>query len=473
MNAMFTYFLFIFFLILWVISFKITAKVNVKEFNFSASKIFVHEIKSCFIIGILFIIFYSILPSLFKLKYSYSIIYGTFVILDIFITILILVFVKKSDIHGFYQKTFIGDQLSLQNKMNYKEIEIVHELDQLLDLDDLYKNEIIQLIKHVNNGKTKLEGPVKALIDNTTISEVHQHLGVLIVKTSINNTSYLNKTLHNYYDAISNYGLIILNYKSYDQVKLYKVFKKNPWLKYGIYPWYFFITRAIPKIRILEKLYFLCTNNKYKTISKSECWGRLHYTGFEVLGETEYNGSRIIIARKSYTPSLKTNPSYYPIIKLRRVSLNGKIVMIFKIRSMFPYSEYIQKKVFETGSLSSIGKFSNDFRITGYGQFIRKYYLDEIMQLINFLRGDIKIVGIRPISEHYFSLYPDEYQQLYYQVKPGFFSPLPETEIKSFSDVVKLEQKYLEQYIQSPIRTDVKYFFKIVSQLLFQKRLSS
>jgi lipopolysaccharide/colanic/teichoic acid biosynthesis glycosyltransferase len=354
-----------------------------------------------------------------------------------------------------------------------EEINIEQVVNQLFGFNDLYKSEIIQLIKLCNIEKIELHGPLKVTPVDTTFSEVYNDLGVLIVTTRINDIQYLNKTLLNYYNAISNQGLIIISYKSYDQASLYKLLKNNPLLKYTIYPWYFFITRAIPKIWILEKLYFFCTNNKYMTISKSECWGRLHYTGFEVLGEREYNGSNIVLARKAHTPSSKKNPSYYPIITLRRVSLGGKIVMIFKIRSMFPYSEYIQKKVFETGKLSAIGKFSNDFRITGYGQFIRKYYIDEIFQIINFLRGDIKIVGIRAMSEHYFSLYPEEYQQLYYQVKPGFFSPLPETEIGSFMDVINLEQKYLEQYLQSPIRTDIKYFFKIVSQLLFQKRLSS
>ncbi len=460
------------FIILWFLSCAITAKFNIKEFNFTASQIFVHEIKSLIIIGILFVTFYSILPSCFKAEYSLSMIYIFFLITDIFATILIVIFVKKSASHGIYGKNLISDQLPLPNQISFEEIDIVQEVDHLFDLDTLYKREIVQLIKDFRD-KIKLCGPIKTSTKNSAISENYNNLGCLIVPTIINNISYLNKTLLNYYNAISNQGLIILNYKTYDQAKLYKLLKSNSLLKYIVYPWYFFFTRAIPKIPIIEKVYFFCTNNKYKTISKAECWGRLHYTGFEVLGEREYNGLNIVLARKSYTPSSNKNPSYYPVIKLRRVSLNGKIVMIYKIRSMFPYSEYIQKKVFEAERLSTIGKFLNDFRITGYGHFIRKYYIDEIIQIINFLRGDIKIVGIRAMSEHYFSLYPDEYKKLYYQIKPGFLSPLPEKPIESFKDVVNLEQKYLEQYLQSPIKTDVKYFFKIVSQLLFQNRVSS
>jgi lipopolysaccharide/colanic/teichoic acid biosynthesis glycosyltransferase len=361
----------------------------------------------------------------------------------------------------------------LPDQKNCEEIDIIQIVDQIFDINNYYKNEVAQLLKHCIDERTKLHGPAKVIRDDKTISRGQNNLGMLIVLTSINNTAHLNKTLANYYNTVSNHGLIILNYKSYDQAQLYKVLNNNNWLKYTVYPWYFFMTRAIPKIRIIEKLYFICTKNKYKTISKSEFWGRLHYIGFEVLGEREYNGSNIVLAKKSFTPSTKKDPSYYPVIKLRRVSIDGKIVMIYKIRSMFPYSEYIQKAVFDKGQLSPIGKFSNDFRITGYGQFIRKYYIDEIIQIINFLRGEIKIVGIRAMSEHYFGLYPDEYQQLYYKVKPGFFSPLQENEITSFTDIVKFEQEYLEQYLKSPIKTDIKYFFKIVSQLLFFKRVSS
>lgn len=470
---MLSYLLFICFILLWFFSLSLTAKFNIKEFNFTATRIFAQAIKSLIIIGLLFVSFYLILPPFFKVKYSLSVIYASFALADIAATIFILLFAKKTVSHGVYGQSLISDPLPLPKQISLKENDIEQEVNHLFNLDALYKSAITQLIKDCCNGKVNLYGPIKALTETTEVSENYNNLGCLIVTPIINNIPYLNKTLLNYYNAISNHGLIILNYITYDQAKLYKLLKSNPLLKYIVYPWYFFFTRAIPKIPIIEKVYFFCTNNKYKTISKAECWGRLHYTGFEVLGEGEYNGLNIVLARKSYTPSSNKKPSYYPVIKLRRVSLNGKIVMIYKIRSMFPYSEYIQKKIFEAERLSTIGKFINDFRITGYGHFIRKYYIDEVIQIINFLRGDIKVVGIRAMSEHFFSLYPEKYQQLYYKVKPGFLSPLPEKAIESFNDVVNLEMKYLEQYLQSPIKTDIKYFFKIIYQLLFQRRVST
>jgi len=413
------------------------------------------------------------LHSSFQDKYSLVYIWVLFIILDTCAIVLIVLFVKPSSGYGFYQKNRTSDQIVLLKQSFDQDIDLIKLLDQLLEIDNLYKSEIIQLIKQYQNGTLKFYGPLRIIEGNSFLPENAKSIGVLIVKTRINDINHLNLSLLNFYNVIANHGIVILSYQSHDQAKYYNIFKNNRWLKYSLYPWYFIVTRAIPKIPLLEKLYFLLTNNKYLTISRAECWGRLHFTGFEVVGEREFTKKNLIIAVKSLTPSSVKKPSYYPIIKLRRVSLNGKIILIYKIRSMFPYSEFIQKKVFESGTLSTIGKFSGDFRITGYGRFIRKFYLDEIIQILNFLRGEIKIVGIRAMSEHYFCLYPEEYQRLYYQVKPGFFSPLPETEIVSFDDVVKLEQKYLEQSIKSPIKTDIKYFFKILFQIAFQNRVSS
>ena len=109
--------------------------------------------------------------------------------------------------------------------------------------------------------------------------------------------------------------------------------------------------------------------------------------------------------------------------------------------------------------MTSTGKFGNDFRITKFGKICRKYWIDEIPQVFDWFRGKIKLVGIRAMSQHYFSLYPQEYKELYYRVKPGIISPIFDENTNGFEDIVRIEQEYLDSYIKNPVRTDFKYFF--------------
>jgi lipopolysaccharide/colanic/teichoic acid biosynthesis glycosyltransferase len=132
---------------------------------------------------------------------------------------------------------------------------------------------------------------------------------------------------------------------------------------------------------------------------------------------------------------------------------------------MYPYSEFLQKRVFESNNLSNSGKFNNDPRITPAGKYIRKYWIDELPQLFEIIRGKIKLVGIRAMSQHFFSLYSKEYQELYELTKPGFFSPIFDDN-SSFEEIQKIEFQYLLEYQKSPLKTDIKYFLKTLIQII-------
>ncbi len=59
---------------------------------------------------------------------------------------------------------------------------------------------------------------------------------------------------------------------------------------------------------------------------------------------------------------------------------------------MHPYSEYLQEYILERNGLDKGGKFKGDFRITGWGKILRRYWLDELLMIINLFKGDLKIV---------------------------------------------------------------------------------
>ena len=59
---------------------------------------------------------------------------------------------------------------------------------------------------------------------------------------------------------------------------------------------------------------------------------------------------------------------------------------------MYPYSEYLQKDLFKLENLNKDGdKIKDDFRLTTWGKYLRKFWIDEIPQLYNIIKGDISI----------------------------------------------------------------------------------
>ncbi|MFW3008266.1 sugar transferase [Acinetobacter sp. YH12208] len=89
-----------------------------------------------------------------------------------------------------------------------------------------------------------------------------------------------------------------------------------------------------------------------------------------------------------------------------RPGKNEKIFKIIKFKTM-------NDKKDENGNLLPMGQ-----RITPFGNFLRKTSLDEMPQLLNILKGDMSIVGPRPLLEQYLPLYTDR-QRRRHKVKPG------------------------------------------------------
>jgi len=92
--------------------------------------------------------------------------------------------------------------------------------------------------------------------------------------------------------------------------------------------------------------------------------------------------------------------------KQQRPGLNGKLFTIFKFRTM-------------TNDIDSDGQLLDDNqRITKLGYFLRRYSLDELPQLVNILKGDLSLVGPRPLLVEYLKLYTVE-QARRHEVRPG------------------------------------------------------
>lgn len=103
-----------------------------------------------------------------------------------------------------------------------------------------------------------------------------------------------------------------------------------------------------------------------------------------------------------------------------RVGKNGKKIGIYKFRSMVINAEELIEKFTpeQKEEFKKNFKLKNDPRITKIGKFLRKTSLDELPQLFNILKGDLSIVGPRPIMEVETKIY-GEYKDMLLSVKPG------------------------------------------------------
>lgn len=247
------------------------------------------------------------------------------------------------------------------------------------------------------------------------------------------------------------------------------VYSKFPrYIAHGVYAVDFLFRRVMPKLPGLQKIYFGITKGKNRVISRAEFLGRLCFCGFEIVAEKEIDKRLYVIAKKAKTASLDTSPTYGPIVELKRSGYNSEVVYTYKFRTMHPYSEYLQKYVFDMQGLQEGGKIEDDFRLTTWGKVMRKLWIDELPMLYNWLRGDFQLVGVRPLSFHYLSLYDAELQELRKKVRPGlvppFYADLPVT----FEEICDSERRYIKSFLEKPIRTQWVYFWKSFNNIVLK-----
>lgn len=114
---------------------------------------------------------------------------------------------------------------------------------------------------------------------------------------------------------------------------------------------------------------------------------------------------------------------FKPIMfKQKRVGKFGKSIYIYKIRSMVPNAEEELQKLLKVKKYKKEWdqnqKLENDPRITKVGKFIRKTSIDEIPQFINVLKGDMSLIGPRPLVVNELKNHGGIHQ-IYESVRPG------------------------------------------------------
>ncbi len=114
-----------------------------------------------------------------------------------------------------------------------------------------------------------------------------------------------------------------------------------------------------------------------------------------------------------------------PFYRQKRVGKNGRVFNMWKLRTMVPNADqhledYLSENPAAREEWDATQKLKNDPRITKVGRILRKTSLDELPQLWNVLRGDMSLVGPRPMMCSQRDLYPGS---AYFNLRPGITGP--------------------------------------------------
>lgn len=147
------------------------------------------------------------------------------------------------------------------------------------------------------------------------------------------------------------------------------------------------------------------------------------------------------------------------IFKQKRPGLNEEIFEMYKFRSMTDERD-------ENGEL-----LPDEVRLTSFGKKLRSTSLDELPELINIFKGNMSIVGPRPLMVSYLPLY-DENQRHRHDVKPGLtgLAQVSGRNLLSWQDRFEKDVEYVNNISLS---LDLKIFFKTITSVLKKEGISS
>ena len=297
----------------------------------------------------------------------------------------------------------------------------------------------------------------------------------IVDMTLLNDMRGINKRFCIVNQKLPDEGRYVCCYRPQEYIKQKMLARYPKGINWIVYAAYFWTKRVWPRLTLTSRLYYDVNKGHKRMLSKTEVLGRLYYCGFEVddvvpMGHIEY----VFAHRHSQPYPQEQIKVYGPLIKLPRVCKNKEIKYFYKMRTMHPYAEYIQKYVFDArGGMDIADKSNDDWRITNWGKIARKYWLDELPMLINWFKGDVKLVGVRPLSKTMFETYPEWLQDKRTKCKPGLIPPFYIDHPDTFEELFASEDKYLTEYLAHPVRTDIKYFFLTMRSILTRKTHSA
>jgi exopolysaccharide biosynthesis polyprenyl glycosylphosphotransferase len=153
------------------------------------------------------------------------------------------------------------------------------------------------------------------------------------------------------------------------------------------------------------------------------------------------------------------------LFRQKRVGTDGKVFMCFMFRSMYEDAERLQEELEPLNEADgAVFKIKDDPRVTPVGRFLRRWSLDEFPQLINVLKGEMSLVGPRPLPVRDFQRMEEVHKRRLGAV-PGMtgYWQISGRSNLSFEEMVKLDLYYIENWSLS---FDVKIILRTLGAVL-------
>jgi lipopolysaccharide/colanic/teichoic acid biosynthesis glycosyltransferase len=138
------------------------------------------------------------------------------------------------------------------------------------------------------------------------------------------------------------------------------------------------------------------------------------------------------------------------LFRQQRAGLNGRPFTMLKFRSMVTDAEQRKSELEALNEMTGpVFKVTNDPRITPIGRWLRKYSVDELPQLINVWRGEMSLVGPRPLPVDEVRRFDDPAHRRRLSVKPGLtclWQVSGRNNLRDFQEWVRLDLEYIDNW---------------------------
>lgn len=168
------------------------------------------------------------------------------------------------------------------------------------------------------------------------------------------------------------------------------------------------------------------------------------------------------------TIAIKIDSKGNIIFSQLRTGKNGKPFIMYKFRSMYAGAETKRNDLISQNEMDGpVFKITNDPRITKVGRFIRSYSIDELPQLINVIRGEMSLVGPRPLATYETEKFTEE-EMMRHLVKPGLtcYWQVSGRNKVSFREWIEMDMKYIKEM---SIKTDFKIILLTFKAVIMKK----
>lgn len=146
-----------------------------------------------------------------------------------------------------------------------------------------------------------------------------------------------------------------------------------------------------------------------------------------------------------------------PFYVQKRLGMHGKVFRMYKLRSMVPNADKVLQAYLDSNPEARAEwdrnqKLKKDPRVTWVGRLIRKTSLDELPQFLNVLKGDMSVVGPRPMMTDQRDLYPGTE---YFEMRPGITGAW-QTSVRNESSFAQRAEYDRDYFYHLSLLTDLK-----------------